>query len=42
MKVPRDVLERAIVFLQQMHVKLQYSTYPSDSYKRDAIEDIIT
>lgn len=39
--IRRDVVEKAIEFLQQIYVNLQYSIYPDDGYKRDTIEDVI-
>ena len=40
-QVRRDTLERAVEFLRQFHVQLQYSRYPHDEYRKDAIEDVI-
>ena len=36
-----DILNRAVEFLTQYHTTLQYSRYPHDEYRRDAIEDVI-
>lgn len=41
-QIRRDVLGRAIEFLQQYDVQLQHSIYPDDRYKRDSIESVIS
>lgn len=39
--VNRDLIQRAIVFLEQYKERLSTSKYPPDEYKRDSIEDIV-
>lgn len=39
--VNRELVQRAILFLEQYKERLSTSKYPPDEYKKDSIEDIV-
>ena len=40
-KVNRELVQRAVAFLEQYKDKLATSKYPPDEYKKDSIEDLV-